>query len=443
MAKYIKNFVTGHGITFEKSKRNIEAFEKAFKLWEDIFSRLELDGNSIVMLCGAKNNGKSSLSRYLVNQYLRPNSRLEQVPVEGSNDRDIQSIDGDGALEQLDDPERYVYYVDYDPGQCELTSPGIVSAHIIRASAPPLQSPTYLNVNQHDPIVHSSIGGINMSVNPKCYIENCRFVYNCVVQHRKKQTVKQPIFINTMGHIRNVGLAMLMDLIKICKPTNLIVLNVSSDPMRTIYADLNPQAVDNARASFFYETSQQAGRSALNYKCDIIDLQFSFVDSSSIAGKNRTALQLAQLASIPEALYKPIMQLSYKFLSLQSIYIYCESSYPLKEAIVLELIYHSWVHLVKLKKPVQQVNVEATREPNDQSENDVTAQHESVCKIIDNLGENVLYGCGIVAEIDIEKRRVGVITPLSQEVLERDVDCIVKPLSIQVPREILQEDMTR
>lgn len=443
MTKYVKNFVTGHGITFSKTKRNIEALEKASKLWREIGDKLELDGDSIVMLCGAKNNGKSSLTRYLLNRYVRPNSKQESSLVDDSDDQEIHSIDADGSQVDSSDPDRYAYYIDYDPGQCELTSPGIISAHIIRASALPLQSPTYLNVNQHDPIVQSSIGGINMSVNPKCYIENCRFVYNCAIQHRKKQTVKQPIFINTMGHIRNVGLAMLMDLIKICKPTNLIVLNVSSDPMRTIYADLSPQAVDNARASFFYETSQQTGRAALDYQCDIHDLQFSFVDSTSIAGKNRTALQLAQLASIPEALYKPIMQLSYKFLALQSVYIYCESSYPLKEAIVLELLYHSWVHLVKLKKPAQQVNIDATPESSSQAENDSSACHESICRIIDSLGENVLYGCGIVTEIDIEKKRIGVITALSQEVVERDVDCIVKPLSIQVPREVLQEDMTK
>lgn len=419
MANYVKNFVTGHGINFEISKRNVEAFEKATRKWAEIYVNLNITPNSVIMLCGAKNNGKSSLLRYLINTFNREGlSKTQHID-------DIPIIDDEDQGESVACANnRFAYLIDYDPGQSEMTTPGIISAHVIRANAQPLRSPTYMNINQHEEIVQASVGGTNMSVNPKMYIENSRAIYKKVCEHRKSQVVKQPIFVNTMGHIRNIGLAMLMDLIKICRPTNLIVLNVENDSMRTIYADLTPQALNSAQASFYYETSQQT--KALKYNLDMQNLDFSFVDSSSIASRNRTALQLAYIASIPEALYKPIMQLSPKWVSLQTNLIYCVSSYPLKEAIVLELLYHSWVHLVKLARPISFGNEE-------------DSHPERICNIVDEIGENILKGCGIVADIDLENKRLAIITPTSQSVIDEDVNCVVKPLSIQVPREMMPE----
>lgn len=423
----------------------------------EIWSTLDPDGRSIVMLCGAKNNGKSLLLRHLVNSYNSTNSSSEtkKKPIsagaqngsdnqqESSDESDIVMMDHSESDNSHDDHDVYAYFIDCDPGQSELTTPGIVSAHIIRASAPPLQSPTYLNVGQHELIMMSSVGGTNMSVNPRMYIENSRFVYNKVIEHRDKQTVKRPIFINTMGHIRNVGLAMLMDLIKICQPTNLIVLNIETDPMRTIYADLSPKAIDKTRASFHYETNQQQQHTKLNYKYDIYNLQFSFIDSSSVATKNRTALQLAYMATIPEALYKPIMQLNTKWVSFKKVSVYCVSSYPLKEAIVLELLHHSWIHLVKLRHTTIQ------QHPHSQVANNIGSatagqqpEHkndEVICRILDDVTENTLYGCGIVSDIDLEKKLLAVITPIDQATIDEHVDCIIKPLSIQVPHQMLQE----
>jgi hypothetical protein len=425
MAKYIKNFVTGHGISFERNKRNIVALEKSTELWAEISANLVPD---VVLICGAKNNGKSSLMRFLVNEYNRQKPRRNVGT-------DIDMIDGCDVIEdgRSSYRDRYAYLVDFDPGQAEMTSPGIISAHIIRATAQPLESPSYLNMGQHESVVMSSVGGTNMSVNPKMFIENCRFVYNKVLEHRSEQPVKRPIFINTMGHIRNVGLAMLMDVIKICRPTQLIVLNVESDPMRTIYADLSPAAIDSTRASFYYEANQQS-QPKLDYKCDIYNLQFMFIDSSSVANKNRVASQLAYMATIPESLYKPIMQLNTKWLSLKKISVYCVSSYPLKEGIVLELLHHSWIHLIKLRKPP------FYRATSDMGQQATNSSEETVCKIIDDVSENTLFGCGIVAEIDLEKRLLAIITPLDQATLDNSVDCIIKPLSIQVPHQMIGTD---
>lgn len=441
MSKYVKNFVSAYGIQFEKNKRNREPFEKSLIKWKEIQHQLNVNSDSIVLLCGAKNNGKSLLVRYLVNNYVHnrgrgnrrnTNGTSENISVRDDDDVEVEpmdDIDADGEDSSSLDGDRYAYFIDYDPGQPELTTPGIISAHIIRSNAPELKSPTYLNASRHESLVKSCVGGTNMSVNPKTFIENCRYVYNKVIEHQSQQSEKEPIFINTMGYIRNVGLAMLFDVIKLCRPTNVVVLNVDGDPLRTIYADLSSQALSNTRASFYYETAHTS--QDLNYQLDIYNLNFAFVDSTSVATKNRIAQQLAYLSTMPEALYKPIMTISTKRLSLESIAIYCVSSYPLKVSIVLELLNHSWIHLVKLR---------TTRVANSKPEvsSQQVIEDDITCTIIDDVGENTLIGCGIVSFIDIVDKKIEIITPLSQEALDNQVDCIIKPLSIQVPHPVIQ-----
>lgn len=444
MSKYVKNFVSAYGVHFEKNKRNREPFAKSLIKWKEIESKLNIDSNSIVLLCGAKNNGKSLLLRYLVNNYVRNKAQSQHRSgiSNGTSESSSNNDDTETETEPMDDIDaddeqdlsnldrnRYAYFIDYDPGQPEMTTPGIISAHIIRASAPELKSPTYLNASRHESLVKSCVGGTNMSVNPRMFIENCRYVYNKVVEHQSQQTDKQPIFINTMGYIRNVGLAMLFDVIKLCKPTNVVVLNVDCDPLRTIYADLSAQALNNTRASFYYDTAHTSHE--LEYQLDIYNLDFAFVDSTSIATKNRMAQQLAYLSTLPEALYKPIMSISTKFLLLNSVAIYCVSSYPLKVSIVLELLNHSWVHLVKLR-----TGKVANSKPEINSQQVV--DDDITCTVIDDIGENSLLGCGIVSFIDTVEKKIEIITPLSQEMLDTQVDCIIKPLSIQVPHPVIQ-----
>lgn len=394
------DFVTGHGISFERNKQVPEAYEKAAAKWREIEEELRIDENedSITLFCGAKNNGKSSLVRHIANSYLKKK-------------------------------DSYVCYIDFDPGQPEMTTPGLVSAHIIRSNELPLTSLTYLNLNQHQQLLVSCVGGLNMSVNPRVYIENCRHVLKAVMKERESHHCRNPVLINTMGFIRGVGLAILLDLIKICKPTNLVVLNIPEDSMRIIHADLTPNGVQMTKPSFYREDSSDL-LMKLSYRHLVHDLSFTFPDSTSVATKNRTALQLAYFAYIPEALYKPIMRLTPKWVSLKSTSIHCVSSYPLKPLTVLEILNHSWVHLVKLRQSPVRKEIMRSETVDDN-------EPEIICNMVDDIGANLLMGCGIVSGLDLANKRIAIITPTSQELLDKKIDCIIKPLSLQVPREII------
>lgn len=413
---YIKNFVVGHGIRFENSPTNREAFERSKEKWNQIEEELQVGESSIVLFCGAKSNGKSSLVRQIVNNYIK---KCE------TPSNEVQDIDTNDEVENKAH-RRYIYYVDLDPGQSEMATPGTISAHIVRSNTQPLQSPTYLNVLRHELLAMSSVGGTNMAVDPRMFIQNVRFIMNQVISHRSEQSIKRPIVINTMGFIRNVGLALLMDTIKICSPTDLVVLNVENQALRTIYADLSPAAISATPASFYYETSHRSKK--LDYRYHLHNLQFSFVDSSSIATKNRTSLLLAYFGSMPEAIYKPVLQLTPKWISLDKVSIYCVSSYPLREDIVLELLIRSLIHLVKLKRRSFEMRSATLME---------RPQLDRLCNIVEDIGENMMLGCGIVVDIELDKRKVAIITPLNQETLDQNVDCLIKPLSIQVPREMM------
>lgn len=415
MNNYVAEFVSGHGITFPKSRQNREAFERASEKWKAISHDIGVSRESIVMFCGAKSNGKSNLVRYILNQYLFDDA--DGFSDIDSDDRDTRLVSGQR------NSTRKAFYVDFDPGQPEMSTPGTVSSHIISSTDPILTGPTYLNVLKHEQVAMSSIGGLQMSVNPKFYIENCRLIFEQTINRRNEESEKHPIFINTMGHIRNIGLALLMDLIKITQLTDLVILNVVNDPMRTIYANLTPECMTNTRASFYYETHDQF-KTKLDYKCHLYNLEFSFSQSQSVATNNRIALQLAYLSSIPDAIYKPVMQITPKLLAMDSVYFHCVSTYPLKVGIVIELLHHSWVHLVKLRRVPRSI---------------LTEGQEPLCKIIDEVGENYMIGCGIITQIDLEAKTLSIITPLNDEELKRKVDCVIKPLSVQVPREIMQD----
>lgn len=463
---YLRKYVTGHGIKHKISERNKGVFELAQKKWLQIIDDVQPTEDSVILFCGAKNNGKSSLVRFMLNNYMRGGIRRKSDDIEDvdANDED-QDGSTYGASSNTQSPEnkRYAYYVDFDPGQPEMTTPGIISAHLIEPGSRQLVSPVYLNVKQHTPVAMSSVGGLNMSVDPRMFIENVRFIIARVRKHQKQFNQRAPIFINTMGFIRSVGLAMLTDCIKICRPTDLVVLNVESDPMRIVYADLSATALKNTKASFYYETQHGHEASSLRHRYFVYNLDFGFVVSTSIARGNHTSMQLAYFASIPEAMYKPVMQLEPKYIAFDKVSIYCVSSYPLKEAIVLELLYHSWIHLIKrstrshhnraYKRAATQerMNVEAQptgqdaattepvagQEPETIETAESSTKEESYFNLIDDIQGNSYLGCGIITDVDVEARKLSVITPLPQEAIDQEVDCLVKPLSIQVPQEMI------
>lgn len=391
------------------NERRRALVENGREAWNNIFHKLNIQQNSVILFCGAKNVGKSSLVRYTVNRVVRHRA-VNNESFEGSISSEFN----------------YVYYMDCDPGQPEMTTPGVLSAHLIK-SGESLQIPPYLNMLQHEVIAISSVAGTNMSTDPKIYIDTCQYIFKKIQHHMQIKGRQRPIFINTMGHIRNVGLAMLIDLIKISQPTDVIVLNIKNDPSRTIYCDFSVNEIRRTPYSFSDtdEGSNDSNSSSLNYNLLVEDLEFAFPDSQKTSSNNRLASILAYLAYIPEALYLPIDKTPPKFLKMDGLLTHCASSYPLKPSIVLDLLPNSWIHLCHIDPKQVSLSLEASSTSNQQNYTSLT--------LAQNIRNNSFYGCGIILNLNLQESKIELITPLDQLTLDTKINLIIKPLSIQVP----------
>lgn len=383
MTEQIKNFIARTGMRFNNRLNSDEVIKESEKQWELIAKDLDVCDTSVVMVFGAR-CGKSSLLRHLVNSYIA-------------------------------DSKAAAYYMDCNPGQSDLTSGGIVSAHVIRHEDAPMTSPPYLNISQHECVMQSCAGGTNAAINPRLYVENCRFVYESLVKYKKDNDLPAPTFINTMGFLRREGLDILKHLIYIMKPTDLIVLNVENDSSKTIYTNLSPKFASMIRKPYYIDDLDVSSGDALDYEYRTYNLTFEFQDSSVETKKNRAANQLAYLAPVMELPDLPLIEQKEKYLYFDKILIYCV---PFIEEMILDFLVHSWVHLVKLRHKHYPMK----------------GQDNEYCKILEEFHENTLHGCGIVSRIDLDNRRICIITPLSQEMLDNSVDCLIKPVFMEPPR---------
>ena len=155
----------------------------------------------VVVVCGGKGSGKSSLSRLLVNHLL--NSA-------GS-----------------------VWYLDTDLGQPELTAPGMVS---LTCLSEPLLGPSFTHLipwhlsstqsSPHPPSFAHFLGDVSPQGDPERYCSAVRSLYQKYCQYgmNPKNGKWPPIIVNTCGWIKGVGLDVLADLISSVLPSHVIEL---------------------------------------------------------------------------------------------------------------------------------------------------------------------------------------------------------------------------
>lgn len=139
-----------------------------------------------IATCGSKNMGKSTISRYLVNQLL---SRYPRVA-----------------------------HLECDIGQCEFTVSGNVSLTIVDS---PLLGPPF--THPQTPECIRFVGQKSPDVNPRQYFESVVKAWKEYTNTFKSQGI--PIVINTMGWIKNMGLDLLMQTLQLTRPSHVIQLH--------------------------------------------------------------------------------------------------------------------------------------------------------------------------------------------------------------------------
>ncbi|KAI5817031.1 hypothetical protein BZA77DRAFT_245697 [Pyronema omphalodes] len=148
-------------------------------------SRSSSSSDPIILLTGAKSAGKSTLSRLLTNSLLRNGP---------------------------------VAYLDLDPGQPELSPPGMISLTLLSS---PLLGPSFTHfTHKPKPTKQHHIGYPTPREDPGAYM---RCVIDLLNTHRS-QHPRVPLIINTFGWIKALGLELLTDIAQHAQVTDVIFL---------------------------------------------------------------------------------------------------------------------------------------------------------------------------------------------------------------------------
>ncbi|XAR50114.1 hypothetical protein NMG60_11004353 [Bertholletia excelsa] len=171
--------------------------------WSEAADIIAYDSNTspppIAFICGAKNSGKTTFSRYLVNILLQR--------------------------------YRKVAYLDTDVGQTEFTPPGCLSITVIDKITPDLTIPCLKT-----PERCFFYGDISSKRDPSTYL---RYIFALYDYYRKVFCVPDdnnthgntelPLVVNTPGWVKGIGYDVLVDMLKYISPTYVLKIYISAE----------------------------------------------------------------------------------------------------------------------------------------------------------------------------------------------------------------------
>nr|XP_048273861.1 polynucleotide 5'-hydroxyl-kinase NOL9 [Myodes glareolus] len=173
------------GLRRQRKRAGIYLSDSAHCALEELVS-VSCDGCPVILLCGACDAGKSTFSRILINQLLN-------------------SLPG-------------VDYLECDPGQTEFTPPGCIALLTITE---PLLGPPYTHPRKPQRMVY--YGKMTCQNDYENYIEMVKYVF----RDYKRES---PLIINTMGWVKDDGLLLLVDLIRLLSPNYVLQLYSGRGP---------------------------------------------------------------------------------------------------------------------------------------------------------------------------------------------------------------------
>ncbi|XP_004504479.1 polynucleotide 5'-hydroxyl-kinase NOL9 [Cicer arietinum] len=154
---------------------------------------------TITLICGAKNCGKTTFSRYLLNVLLTKFKR--------------------------------VAYLDTDVGQPEFTPPAFVSLTVVRKITPDLTIPCLKT-----PERCLFFGDVSSKRDPSAYLNYIFSIYDyyqkeyyTLAKREKSSRTVVPLVVNTPGWVKGVGYDVLVDMLKHICPTHIVKIGISTE----------------------------------------------------------------------------------------------------------------------------------------------------------------------------------------------------------------------
>ncbi|OMO49916.1 Pre-mRNA cleavage complex II Clp1 [Corchorus capsularis] len=153
----------------------------------------------VAFICGAKNSGKTTFSRHLLNVLL----------------------------------QRYpkVAYLDTDVGQPEFTTPGFLSLTVVDKQTPDLAIPCLKTPDRC-----LFFGDVSSKRDPSTYL---KYIFTLCDYYRKEYCMFEksgspdrtelPLVVNTPGWVKGIGYEILVDMLKYISPTHVVKINISAE----------------------------------------------------------------------------------------------------------------------------------------------------------------------------------------------------------------------
>ncbi|KAL1020591.1 hypothetical protein UPYG_G00002140 [Umbra pygmaea] len=147
----------------------------------------ELEGCPVILVCGARNVGKSTFNRHLINTLLNHTAGVE--------------------------------YLECDLGQTEFTPSGCVSLTTVTE---PLLGPPF--THQRTPEHMIFYGQSSCEDDLDRYLESLKYLW-------RRYKGETPVIINTMGWVRGLGFQLLVDIIRLFSVSHVVQLNTGDKVM--------------------------------------------------------------------------------------------------------------------------------------------------------------------------------------------------------------------
>ncbi|KAJ0047502.1 hypothetical protein Pint_15345 [Pistacia integerrima] len=169
--------------------------------WSEAADSIAYDSNTspppIALICGAKNCGKTTFSRCLVNILLQR--------------------------------YRKVAYLDTDVGQPEFTAPGFLSLTVVDKLTPDLTIPCLKT-----PERCFFFGDVSSKRDPTAYLKCIFTLYDyyrkeyCISDKNKSTgRTELPLVVNTPGWVKGLGYDMLVDMLRYITPSHVVKIKIS------------------------------------------------------------------------------------------------------------------------------------------------------------------------------------------------------------------------
>ena len=364
------------------------------KKWQEIIDGqilTRITGTSVILITGLQNSGKSVLIQYMINRLLSTAS--------------LRTPGQDGII-----------YMDCDPGQSQLSAPGLLTATFIPyKDTCPLFSSAFVNslqFNDSHVIYSTSVGSTNPGQDPDTYSSCLKAIWQKVVQF---QGGKRPVFINTMGWLTGMGSHLLADVYNITR-ANILIQIVSKSNMSS--------------RNGFYDCTMGQGwltpQVSHNPPCFKIRLeQNTKVSKGGGSKQNRMLQQLAYCTKINGSLVTCFRNWHSIKVDLDKVHFHVVyKTEILAFDVIADSLDYSWVHLL------------AVAESNLPPRNDQTP-----IQILPSIQDNECLGSGILLvakDKDARIKSIKVLSPVSRDNMQR-VNCILKPDGISIPLTLLKE----